>query len=124
LVSFGLFKNIAIGLEANRQFQVTDKKAGYGFRSVTVMGVDGDLTITAVRDMPDNVAYIMDWSAMKFFGSKFFERKRHMDGSEAFLVRATSGYSYIVDCKFYGDLVVHNPSHCGIVHSIPAACST
>lgn len=123
LVSFGLFKNIAVGLEVNRQFSVSDKKSGFGFRSVTITGVDGDLTITALRDMPDDVAYIIDWSALKFFGSKFFERKRHMDGSEAFLVRATTGYSYIVDCKFYGDLIVHNASHCGVVHSIPAACA-
>lgn len=123
LVSYGIFKNISQSLEANRNYVTSDKKAGFGFRSVSIMGVDGDLTITALRDMPDNVAYIMDWSALKFHGSRFFDRKRHLNGDEFFMVRATTGYSYIVDCRFYGDLVVSKPSHCGIIHSIPAACA-
>jgi hypothetical protein len=123
LVSFGMMKNIAKQLETNRRFVTTDKKAGYGFRSIEVMGPDGVITITALRDVQSDYAAIMDWGAVKFHGSKFFERKRHLNGEESFLVRNTTGYQYLVDLKFYGDLVVNKPSHCGIIYGIPSTVS-
>jgi len=118
LCSFKHFSNIAKALEESRRYSVADKAAGYGFRKVTVLGPQGEMMITGLRDMDDDVIYIMDWSAMKFRGSNFFNRKRHQDGDEFFLVRSTSGYKYIVDIRMYGDLVVHAPSYCGIVHTI------
>lgn len=124
LCSFGIMKNISKQLETNRRYAVTDKKAGYGWRSISLMGPDGDITLTCIRDMASSEAYVMDWEALDFHGSKFFERKRHFDGSESFLVRNTTGYQYLVDIKFYGDLVVSRPSHCGIIYGIPASVST
>lgn len=116
--SFKHYKNIAKITEAKKEYYVSDKKAGYGFRSLSLVGNEGDITVTGVRDMSDSEMYILDWDAMKFHGDKFMERKRH-DGREYFLERdATNGYQYLVDVKFYGDLVVHNPSHCGVIHSI------
>jgi hypothetical protein len=112
------FKNMALSQEAKKQYVVADKKVGFGYAQMTLVGNTGELTVTGVRDMADSDMYVMDWDALKFHGDKFFERKRHMDGSEAFLVRNTTGYEYLIDVKFYGDLVVHNPSHCGIIHSI------
>lgn len=118
LVSFKHFKNIAKITEAKKEYYVSDKKAGYGFRSLSLVGNEGDITVTGIRDMSDSEIYILDWDAMKFHGDKFMERKRH-DGREYFLERdATNGYQYLVDVKFYGDLVLHNPSHCGVIHSI------
>ncbi len=63
---------------------------------------------------------ILDWDGICFHGDKFFERKRHLNGDEYFLVRNTTGYEYITDVKFYGDLVVNKPAHQGIIHGIPA----
>lgn len=123
IVSYGLFKNIARQLETNRDYIASDKKAGMGWRSVNLLGVDGECKITAVREMPDNLVHVLDWKGMKFHGSKFFDRKRHMDGGESFLVRNTTGYQYIVDCKFYGELVVNKPAHQGIIYGIPASCA-
>ena len=84
-----------------------------------VIGNEGEMVLTAIRDMPDSLMYILDWSGLTFFGDKFFERKRHMNGDEYFLLRAATGYSYISDIKFYGDLLVHAPAGMGVVHSIP-----
>ena len=112
------FKNCAKTLELDRRYSATDKAAGYGWRKVTVMGNDGEMEIIGVRDMDDSEIFILDWSSMKFFGSHFFDRKRHMNGDEFFLERATTGYTYIVDIRFYGDLVVHAPSYNGIVYGI------
>jgi hypothetical protein len=78
------------------------------------------MTLTGIRDMRDDVGYILNWDTLHFVGDKFFERKRHFNGDEFFLARATTGYTYIVDIKFYGDLVVFKPSENGIIHSIPA----
>jgi hypothetical protein len=118
LCSFKHFKNIAKIQETKKEYVASDKKAGYGYRQLSLVGNEGDITITGLRDMSDSEIYIMDWDAMKFHGDKWMERKRH-DGREYFLERdATNGYQYIVDCKFYGDLVVHNPSYCGVIHGI------
>lgn len=114
------FKNCVKTPELNRNYEAKDKAAGYGFNSITLIGNSGSgsITLTGVRDMPSDKAYILDWDALAFHGDKFFERKRHLDGNEYFLVRNTTGYEYIVDVKCYGDLVVHRPSHCGVIHSI------
>jgi hypothetical protein len=118
LVSFKHFKNIAKILEAKRDFVTADKKSGYGWRSVDLIGPEGAMTITALRDMQDSEAFVMDWDSLCFHGDKFFERKRHLDGNEYFMIRETSGYQYVTDIKFYGDLVVSKPSHCGVIHGI------
>lgn len=123
IIPYGMFKNMAKLLETNRQYVTADKKAGYGFMSVKLLGPDGEATITAIRGISTSEVFVVDWKALKFHGSKFFERKRHMDNKESFLVRNTTGYQYIVDMKFYGDLVVSKPSHCGCIYSIPASCS-
>ncbi len=123
LVSFGNFKALSKDLETSRRYARGDSKSGYGFRSVNLVGPEGDLTVTALRDMPNDKAYIMDWSALKFFHPKnAFERKR-VNNEEFFVIRNTTGYQYVVDVRFAGDLVCHQPSHCGVVFGIPTSVS-
>lgn len=117
LVSFKHYGNIAKDLEANRRFAVEDSSSGYGFVSVKVRGPQGSMVITALRDMDDDVVFIMDWKALKFYGSHFFERKRHF-GNQEYMIRNTTGYQYVVDIRLYGNLIVHAPSYCGVIHSI------
>lgn len=120
LMSYSNFKHVAKDIETSRRYAKGEAKAGYGFTTVELIGPEGGLKITALRDMPDDKMYFMDWSAMILHQPKnAFERKR-IDGQEFFTERATSGYTYIVDVRFAGDLLVHQPSHCGVVHSIPA----
>lgn len=118
LMSMGNYKNIAKDIETNRRYAAGEAKAGYGFRSTKLIGSSGDIVITALRDMPDDKMYFMDWSALKFYHPKnAFERKR-TNGEEFFVIRATSGYQYVVDIRFAGDLIVHQPSHCGVVYGV------
>jgi len=112
------FANCAKSLELNRQFTVTDKAAGYGWRKINVLGAEGEMEIIGLRDMDSERIPIVDWNAFKFHGADFFERRRHLNGDEFFLERAVTGYTYIVDVRFFGDLIVNRPSHCGIVHTI------
>lgn len=118
VMSLSRFKDCVKSQEVKKIYNVENKKAGYGFASMELLGNAGSITLTGVRDMPDDVMYVMDFDALMFHGDKFFERKRHLDGKEYFLVRNTTGYQYLVDVKFYGDLIVHNASHCGVIHGI------
>lgn len=118
LMSYKNFKNCAIALQNSRRFQAGEKNGGYGFRSIDLLGPENDMRITGIREMPDDACYHIDWNAVEIVGDKFFERKRHMNNEEFYLTRATTGYTYIVDWKFYGDCVLKAPSHCGITHSI------
>lgn len=118
LVSMKHFKNCAKQLEVNRDYSAGDKKGGYGFQSLSLIGNQGDMIITGLRDMADEEIFVMDWGGLKFHGNNFFERKRHFNNEEFFLERATTGYSYITDIKFFGDLVLNQPSHCGVVYGI------
>lgn len=120
LCSMKHFKNCAKSLELDRRYSVADKAAGYGWRKVSVIGNDGEMEIVGIRDMDDTEIFILDWSSMKFFGSHFFDRKRHLNDQEFFLVRAATGYQYLVDIRFYGDLVVHAPSYNGVIYGITA----
>lgn len=118
IMSYKNFRNCAAALQSNKRYMQGDKAAGYGFRSVDLLGPDNDLKITGVKEMRDDAAYILDWDSVEFHGDQFFQRKRHMDGRESFLVRNTTGYQYLVDIKFYGDLICKNPSHNGIIYGI------
>lgn len=118
LMSYKNFKNCANGLQDQRRFMVGDKKGGFGYNSINLMGPENDFAITAIRDVADDVMYIVDWNVLQFHGDQFFERKRHLNGEEFFLERATTGYSYIQDIKLTGDLVCVAPSYNGIVYGI------
>lgn len=118
LCSYKNFKNMVSNLELNRNFNRQDQSAGYGFSSISLLGIGESMTITGLRDMDDDVMYVVDWDAMKFHGSHFFERETDPQGNQYFRERGTTGNTYLIDTKFYGDLVVSAPSHCGVIHSI------
>lgn len=108
-------------LETSRDYTATDTKANkYGWTEINVVGVKGSLKIVGVPEMDDDKIHIIDWGAMKLHSNEFFERRENPQTGNAFYeVRSTTGYKYIVDTRFFGELVVSKPSHCGIIHSIP-----
>lgn len=113
------FKVISKVLQAAKQIE-GDVEAGYGYAKLQMVGAAGSMEIIGLRDMPDQKAYILDWETLVLAGSDFFKKKRHLNGEEYFIERATTGYSYIVDIKFFGDLICLRPSANGVVHSIPS----
>lgn len=100
--------------------QHSDLKANqYGWSEIEVSGVRGMLTIVAIQEMDDDVIYVMDLSAAKVYSNGFFrKRKDPGDQKEYFTVRATTGYQYICDMCFFGDIVLQRPSRCAVLHSI------
>lgn len=100
-------------------FRHVDTKAStYGYTEVTVGSVKGSLKLVGVQEMDDDVMYFLDMSAFKLHSNGFFERHIDPNGNGYYIKRATTGYVYITDIRFYGELVLHAPCRCGVMYSV------
>lgn len=90
----------------------------YGWTEIDVFGVKGQLTIVGVQEVDDDYIMLLDMRAIKIYSNGMFKKRMSPDGIEYFETRATTGYTYLVDVCFFGDLVLQRPSYCGIIHSI------
>jgi hypothetical protein len=97
----------------------SDKANIYGWTEIVITGVKGEVTVVAIQEMDNDAIYLMDLKALKIYSNGFFKKRRSPSGNEYFEIRNTSGYQYIVDTCFFGDIVLQRPSRCGILHSIP-----
>lgn len=123
LVGYGIFKNAAKKLETARQYQVTNKKAGYGFDQIELIGGGGSIKLTALREMPnDSAVYVNLKKGIKFKGLALKKQMYGDAGLEYFVDRQTTGISYVTDMVLRGDFV-YEPQQLGFVYGIPAAAS-
>lgn len=108
------------GIGAGRQFTATDRKvSAYGWTEITVMGVDGaELKLVGVNEMNNDVIIGCDWRHIDLISNGMVEKVVSPDGNEFYTVRAESGYYYISDVRFFGELVVSMPAYQFIIHSI------
>lgn len=93
----------------------------FGYTKITILGVEGQLEVVGVMEMDDDIFYFIDWDSMKLHSNGGFEKHVDPEGKSYYVTRATTGYKYIVDIRFFGELVVHTPSHCGVMYSVPTA---
>jgi len=108
-------------LDSNVQYTSQQPKTNaFGWTEIDIIGVKGSLKVVGVLEMDDDLMYIMDWRALKLYSNGFFERRESPDGNQYYEVRGTTGYQYITDTRFFGEMVVDKPSYCGVIHSIPA----
>lgn len=111
-------------LETNKgafhQDPSSTKVSVYGWTEVDILGPAGKLTVVMVQEVDDDYIMFLDVrpSVMKIYSNGFFKKRANPDGREYYEVRNTTGYQYIVDVCFFGDLVLQRPSYCGILHSI------
>ena len=116
-----VMKAVETRTEANANFQATvsGKSASiYGWDEIEITTVKGKLKVVMIQEWDDDVIAIIDKSAMKFYSNGFFKKRKSPDGQEFFEVRNTTGYQYIVDVCLFGELVVHKPGSCGIIHTV------
>lgn len=100
--------------------QASDMKASeFGWDEVEIGSPRGKLTVVATQEMDNDWIAFMDLSAAKIYSNGFFKKRQDPDGKEYFTIRGSSGYQYIVDLCFFGDLVLEHPSRCGVLHDIP-----
>jgi len=114
------FKNLAqcmAELETSRQYQADVKNiSAYGWQEIQVSGVKGSLKLVGIPEMSDSNVLVLDKSTMKLHSDGFIERRQAPDGKQFYEVRGNTGYKYIVDHRFYGDLVCSKPSANAIIH--------
>lgn len=94
------------------------KASIYGWTEIEIVGVKGALTVVGVHEMPDDIIYLLDMRGIKLHTNKMFEMRKNPDGLLYYEVRNTTGFYYIADIRFYGELVVSHLSAQGILYSI------
>lgn len=91
------------------------KVNAFGWTEITIFGVKGQLDVVGIQEMDDDYILFLDLRAMKIFTNGFFRKRVNPDGREYYEVRATTGYTYIIDLCMFGDIVLLRPSYCGIL---------
>jgi hypothetical protein len=90
----------------------------YGWMEIQIGSVKGMLKLVGVQEMNDSEIFFIDWRGIKFYSNGFFRKNKSPDGDEFFVVRATTGYQYLIDICLFGDLVLTRPSYSGVLYSI------
>jgi hypothetical protein len=113
-----VMKLLEIGKGSYHIDQKSTKVNVYGWTEITVFGVKGQLDLVGIQEVDDDAIMFLDLRALKVYSNGMFRKRQSPDGIEYFESRATTGYSYIVDVCFFGDLVLLRPSYCGILASV------
>lgn len=122
LVSYENFRWISLYLDKNREFAKSDVTAGVGFKSMTLTGPEGDMKITALRDMQNDWAPVVDFKGLEFAGSTLFKMKHQQSGDLFFTERVPGvggGYQHIVDIETAGQHICKMPGNMAAVYNIP-----
>lgn len=97
------------------------KKSLYGWTELSLASTRSgvELKIVGIQEMDDDIIPFVDWSTITFRTNGGFRKRKSPDGKEYFEVRATTGYSYIVDVCLFGDMEYKKPGHNAIMFAIP-----
>jgi len=107
------------GVGTGRQFTAGDTKVNaYGWTTIQVTGVKGMVTLVGINELRDDVILGLDWSGIDLHSNGMFERRKSPSGNEYYEERTEDGFVYIVDIRFFGELVVSKPSYQFIIHTI------
>ncbi len=113
-----VMKSLETGKGAYNHVPGSTKVSAYGWTEIQVFTVKGTLSLIGIQECDDDFIAFIDWKALKLHSNGFFRKRMSPEGKEYYEVRATTGYFYIVDMCFFGDLVLNRPSYCGILHTI------
>lgn len=104
-----------------RQFTASDSKTtAFGWSEVTVATVTGQkIKLVGINEMRNDLIFGLDWSGIQMYSNGMFDmRKSPKTGDYFYEERTENGYIYIVDVKFFGELVVSKPSYQFVIHNI------
>lgn len=95
------------------------KVSVFGWQEVSLGSVNGDvLKLVAIQEKSDDTIMFLDWDSITLYTNGFLQRRTAPDGLQYYQIRATTGYSYILDHVLAGDIVVKAPWKNLIMHSI------
>jgi hypothetical protein len=96
------------------------KTSQYGWQEIMIGSVSGEiLKLVAIQEKADDNIMCLDWDSICLYTNGFIQRRRAPDGLEYHSIRATSGFSYLLDHVMAGDIVVKCPWKNLIIHDIP-----
>lgn len=96
------------------------KVSQYGYDQIEIGSVSGQtLKLVGIQELDDDAIMYLDWSVITVYSNGMFKRRTAPDGKQYFEVRSTSGYAYILDHCFFGDVVCKAPWKCAIMYGIP-----
>jgi len=91
----------------------------YGWTTVTIGSVKGELEVVAVLEMDDDIIMYLDLATLVFYSNGGIKKRQAPDGKEYFEIRsAANGYSYIIDLCLFGENACLNPSSNAIVYGV------
>lgn len=97
---------------------VETKADKFGWTEISIIGVNGELKIVGVHEMDTSEIYFVDWRGLKLHSNGMFRIQEDPEGKKFFPIRNTTGYEYLVDVVFYGELAVNRPSYMGAMYGI------
>lgn len=124
VMSYKHFGSILTALESTKQaFNVVPesrKTSVYGWQEVMIGSVSGELIkCVAIQEKSDDNIMCLDWDSITLYTNGFIQRRTAPDGLQYYQIRATSGFSYLLDHVLAGDIVCKAPWKNLIIHSIP-----
>jgi hypothetical protein len=92
----------------------------YNFSKIEIAAVSSgqSLTVVGILEMPDSEIFFVDWSGITFRTNGGFRKRKAPNGNEYFEVRATTGYSYVIDMCLFGAVEYKKPGEMGVIYSI------
>jgi hypothetical protein len=101
------------------------KSSEYGFTEITIFGAEtGAIKFVALPEMDDDVIVLANPKSMKIHSNKGINKVKSPDGNFYVVDRsASTGYSFITDMLFEGDIIVSQPSENLIIYDIDYAIS-
>jgi hypothetical protein len=105
------------GFKVTKEAKVTQ----YGWTEIEIMDLAKmmPLKIVGIQEMEESEIFLLDMNSFYLTSNGGIMKRKGPDGREWFEVRATTGYSYIVDCCLdQANLIFKGPGYNAIIHSI------
>lgn len=124
LMSYKHLGSILKSLESTKQaFNVipdSRKTSVYGWQEVMIGSVSGELLkLVAIQEKSDDNIMMLDWDSITLYTNGFIQRRTAPDGLQYYQIRATTGFSYLLDHVLAGDIVCKAPWKNLIIYGIP-----
>jgi hypothetical protein len=96
------------------------KRSEYGWWETTIASTKSGetLTIVAIQEMDDDIIVAFDKASVHVASNGGVQKIKTPEGKEFYVVRNTTGYQYVVDIIFRGEVIWKGPTRNGIMHSI------
>jgi len=102
--------NEMIGATGQKRFTSSDTKYNaFGWTEVTVSALGQSVKFVGINELNDDYMIGIDFTSMDLLTNGMFERRKSPSGNEFYEERSETGFTYIVDIRFFGELVVSQP---------------